>query len=188
MIPLQSIHEENRLCTKCELRKGCIQVVPGIGPAKASIMIIGEAPGADEDEEGIPFFGMCGRILTKVMNRAGLDRKECYITNTVCCRPPKNRTPLDNEVNMCKGWLWKKIKEVDPKVIVTLGKIPTRLLLKTKKTFKLGDMINDGYNVEYIKGKIYPYYHPSFWLRQGKKHETTTVDFFTKILEYSKSS
>src|SRR6185436_2246669 len=93
--PLMSLHDTQRQCSLCSLRKGCSQVVPGVGPRHAALMLIGEAPGADEDAEGVPFFGKCGKLLTKLLLQAKIERNECYITNTVGCRPPKNRKPTD---------------------------------------------------------------------------------------------
>ena len=108
-------------------------------------MLVGEAPGADEDLLGEPFVGRCGDLLTKMLTDLGIDRENVYITNTVKCRPvegKKNRPPKKEEIQSCKNWLWKEIQEVAPKVIVTFGKVPTSLLLKiSKHKLKLGDVV-----------------------------------------------
>jgi len=176
--PLTSLHEEHRKCTQCGLRSGCNQVIPGVGPRNAALMLVGEAPGADEDLEGVPFFGKCGKFLTKLLLQAKIERMDCYITNTVGCRPPKNRKPTDEEIQACKSWLWQKIKLVNPKVIITLGATPTRLLLGLKKSFKLGEYVGRENKVSYINSIILPAYHPSFLLQHGRKFEEDTVKLF----------
>lgn len=181
-LTLKDIHECNRTCVGCYLAKTRTQVVPGVGRSTAKIVLVGEAPGADEDIEGIPFFGRCGKLLTKLLLRAKLNREEMYITNTVCCRPPNNKLSKDEqEINSCKMWLWHKLRTIQPEIIVLFGKVPTRLLLKLKKTFKLADYVGVPHKIDGLSGLIYPWYHPSFLLQHGKRFEEDTVTFFGKI-------
>jgi uracil-DNA glycosylase len=178
-------------CTRCPLRKGCNQVVVGIGPLCAPLLIVGEAPGGDEDIEGEPFVGRSGQLLTKLLSDGGIDRETIYVSNAVKCRPPANRVPSPIEINTCKIWLWREIQTLSNlKVILTLGATPTGLLLKLK-TVSMGKLINKGYTVDYTSAKVYPWYHPSYILRrnkgtsgtEGTKLIDSTVDFFKKIKE-----
>ena len=110
---------ECKKCILCETRK---QVVKGNGNKKSKILLIGEAPGRNEDNVGIPFVGSAGKVLNKVLKKNGIERKEIYITNVVKCKPPGNRDPFDYEKEKCKIWLEKEIKKIKPRIIVTLGK------------------------------------------------------------------
>lgn len=176
-------------CTKCRvLCKTRTQVVMGYGNPQAKLMFVGEAPGQDEDIIGRPFVGRCGDLLTKMCESAGIVRDNIYITNTIRCNPitiknnrKSNREPLDEEIENCKEWLWKELNFVNPKVIVTFGKIPTRVLLKKKKSIKLGDLVGRVHcNVFQLKNGtepiIIPSYHPSYLLVYSKELITDTID------------
>jgi uracil-DNA glycosylase family 4 len=172
--------EEMKACTRCPLRQGCSQVVTGIGNFNSHLFIVGEAPGEDEDLEGEPFVGRSGQLLTKLLTEAGIDRKDVYISNSVKCRPPGNRKPSQLEINTCKVWLWKEIKALhNLKVIVTLGAVPTGLLLKLNSVV-MGRVINKSFTMEYTKAKIMPWYHPSYLLRRNKP---TQGDSGVKLIE-----
>ena len=108
-------------CTACALAASRTQVVPGVRPAGARIVLVGEAPGREEDEGGVPFVGRSGRLLDELLAGAGLDRRELAVVNTVKCRPPGNRTPRRAEAATCRPWLDTQVAAVDPAVIVTLG-------------------------------------------------------------------
>ena len=158
-------------CTMCGLCETRTNVVVGKGPRSSSLMIIGEAPGADEDMLAEPFIGRCGDLLTKMRDDSGVSRDNTYITNVVKCRPvqgKKNRAPSTEEIETCKRWLWEEMKVVNPRVILTLGKTPTGLLLKLKKTFKLADYINKAHQVEYLQSLVVPCYHPSYLMQTGR--------------------
>src|SRR5689334_4728070 len=115
--------KEIKVCTLCELSQKRTNAVPGAGPANAEIMFIGEGPGANEDQQGLPFVGQSGRLLEEMLASIGLTRKEVFIANVVKCRPPENRDPLPNEVEICtKTYLYRQIDLVNPKVIATLGR------------------------------------------------------------------
>lgn len=188
-------------CTRCHLHKsmpdGC-HPVPGDGPLTASMMIVGEALGEQESLLELPFQGMAGRMLEKMLKVNEIDRRDIYITNAVKCRPTHikwkkvcNRPPFNIEIEKCKSWLYNEICVVRPKVIVTLGKIPTQVLLykskhMKKKTFTLKNMTGQQYVIQYhdmmedIKWTsiVIPCYHPSYLMQHGRKQ----VDISTKIL------
>lgn len=119
---LEAINTQIVDCGRCDLFWGAAQPVVGVGPADADIMLIGEAPGADEDEHGQPFVGKSGKVLDKLLDGIGLSREEVYITNICKCRPPDNRDPKKNEVSACREFLDGEIACVKPKVICTLGR------------------------------------------------------------------
>jgi uracil-DNA glycosylase len=173
---LEQIHEQQLSCQKCGLRAGCRQVVPGNGVSRHGLMIVGEASGLDEDIEGEPFVGRSGQHLNNLLKQAGFERGNIYVTNTVCCRPPNNRTPTKEEIDNCKQWLWKKILAIEPKIILTLGKVPTGLLLR-KKTFSITSLVYKYYKVDYTDAQIAVCYHPSYLLRRNGKLDKETVEF-----------
>ena len=183
---LKELLKQMKYCSKCGLCKTRTQVVLPATAPNPQIMLVGEAPGADEDIMGSPFVGRAGDLLNKMLKEAGLERDQIYISNTVKCRPStnggrKNRPPTDNEIEQCRGWLWKEIQLIKPKVIVTLGKVPTRLLLKLKKTFKLGDHLGKTHNMDYCEADIIPALHPSFILQYGKDRMLETIDLLRKV-------
>ena len=144
----------------------------GKGPKTSDLILLGEAPGADEDLIGEPFVGRCGELLTKMLEDTGIDRETTYITNTVKCRPvvgKKNRPPEKEEISACRGWLWQELQEIKPKGVVTFGKSPTGLLLKIKKhKLKLGDVVGRRQSVDYMDSVIIPCYHPSYLMQTGR--------------------
>jgi uracil-DNA glycosylase family 4 len=119
--------------TACERCEGLVdsrsRIVNGVGPADADLLFVGEAPGATEDEDGVPFVGRSGDVLDEALRDAGLDRSDVRITNCVRCRPPDNRDPTDAELASCRGYLETEIDRVDPDIVVTLGKVPAEHLL-----------------------------------------------------------
>jgi uracil-DNA glycosylase family 4 len=116
-------------CTRCALSGTRTQVVYGAGDENADLMFIGEAPGFNEDQRGIPFVGAAGQLLDKLLVETGIERSDVYISNTVLCRPPGNRDPRPEETEACRPWLDERIDIVDPAVIVTLGNWATRYAL-----------------------------------------------------------
>jgi DNA polymerase len=115
--------EAIRRCTKCPLHAGRRNAVPGEGPLDADVMVVGEAPGRSEDEQGRPFVGAAGKLLDKLLEEAGLKRREVYITNVVKCRPPNNRDPKPEEISQCLPYLLEQIRIVKPRVIIAVGRI-----------------------------------------------------------------
>lgn len=174
-------------CTRCPLHKmlpeGCLPV-PGKG-TKSSIFIVGEAPGSNEVDLGEPFVGAAGKMLSLLLEGAGIERSKVYITNVVKCRPTddgrKNRPPSEKEIETCKRHLWEEIKEQAPSVIFTLGKVPTYTLLNSrlKKSFKMSDVIGKKYRVDWgIVLTIIPNLHPSYIMQYGKDKIKLATDIF----------
>ena len=156
-------------CCRCKLHaQGRKQLVFGAGSPTAELMFVGEAPGADEDEQGVPFVGRAGQLLTKMIEAMGFRRDEVYIANVLKCRPPGNRDPHPDEVESCEPFLFRQIDTIQPKVIVALGKFAAHTLLRTQ------DPISRlrGRVYEYRGRKLIPTFHPSFLLRSpGYKRE-----------------
>jgi len=149
-------------CSRCKLHTlGRKQVVFGVGNPDADLMFVGEAPGADEDLQGIPFVGRAGQLLTKIIEAIELKREDVYIANVIKCRPPQNRNPEQDEVETCEPFLFQQIDVIKPKVIVALGTFATRALLRTL------DPISRlrGRIFEYRGAKLIPTFHPAYLLR-----------------------
>jgi len=126
---LRDAYREARSCARCpQLAQTRTQVVFGSGNADADLMFIGEAPGASEDEQGVPFVGRAGKLLDQLLGEIGLAREDVFITNVLMCRPPDNRDPRPAEIEACQEWLWRKIELVRPIVVCTLGNFATKLL------------------------------------------------------------
>jgi uracil-DNA glycosylase len=119
---LAQIASEVAVCTNCQLHKTRKKSVPGVGPAAAEIMLIGEGPGFNENEQGLPFVGQAGQFLNELLGLAGMQREEVWIGNVVKCRPPNNRDPLPEELAACDKYLERQIAALDPKIIITLGR------------------------------------------------------------------
>src|SRR5215213_8490686 len=131
---LEKLAKQIKVCTKCELHRSRTNAVPGEGPTHAEIMLIGEGPGAREDEQGRPFVGASGKFLDQLLEQAGVTRADVWITNVVKCRPPGNRDPLPDEVKICtSNYLQHQIKIVNPSIIVTLGRFSMSLFFKGAK-------------------------------------------------------
>ncbi|MBI5637572.1 MAG: uracil-DNA glycosylase [Nitrospinae bacterium] len=165
---LEVIAREAAACTACGLHKTRTQTVFADGNPATGLMFVGEAPGADEDEQGKPFVGRAGQLLTKMIEAIGFRREDVYIANVLKCRPPKNRDPLPDEVAACEGFLKRQIAVARPAIICALGAHAAHTLLREETP--IGRM----------RGRIYDYegvpllatYHPSFLLRSpGHKKE-----------------
>lgn len=149
-------------CSRCKLHTlGRRQVVFGVGNPQADLMFVGEAPGADEDLQGVPFVGRAGQLLTKIIEAIGLARDDVYIANVIKCRPPQNRNPEQDEVETCEPFLFQQIDVIKPKVVVALGTFAARALLGTL------DPISRlrGRVYEYRGAKLIPTFHPAYLLR-----------------------
>ncbi len=164
---LEVIISEVAKCRKCEIGMSRTNPVPGEGNARARIMFIGEAPGADEDAQGRPFVGRAGQLLEKIINAMGLKRREVYIGNILKCRPPENRTPEANEIINCLPFLQRQIEIIKPDIIVALGAYSAQTLLETTKA--IGQM--RGQFFDYYPGlgkppiKLLATFHPAYLLR-----------------------
>lgn len=153
-------------CSLCEKRKN---VVFGVGNPQAEIMMVGEGPGANEDEQGIPFVGKAGQFLDDMLAIIGLDRTMIYIANIVKCRPPGNRDPLNVEQDACIGYLHRQIELIRPKILVSLGRIAAMRLIDGK--FRITKDHGQWYDIDGMR--MMAMYHPSALLRDpGRRPET----------------
>ena len=160
-------------CTKCKLHSTRNTVVFGGGDPNASIMIVGEAPGEQEDETGLPFVGRSGKLLDKMLEKCfGITREKVYIANIVKCRPPDNRDPDDDEMAACRGYLEQQITLVDPVVIITLGRVASQTLLDSKE--RIGKLRGKKHNVG--SRVVVPSWHPSYLLRRPAARWDTVED------------
>ena len=161
------LKQEYSTCTKCPaLCQSRSQVVFGSGNPKAEVLLIGEAPGANEDKQGIPFCGMSGQVLNELLNAVGLSREDIFITNTILCRPQDNRNPAKDEVENCRDRLDKLIQIMQPKGIVTIGNFATERILGKKGITSLRGKI-----FENAGRKIVPVIHPANYLYSGRNPE-----------------
>ena len=129
----EKLRTDVEMCRACPLGMQRQRVVFGQGKMSTDLMLIGEAPGAEEDEQGVAFVGKAGQLLTKILEAATISRDDIFITNVVKCRPPQNRNPSTDEVIACNKFLEAQIAIISPKIIVTLGNVPTRWFLKTSE-------------------------------------------------------
>jgi uracil-DNA glycosylase family 4 len=160
-------------CTRCKLhRAGRRQIVFGVGHPRAELMFVGEAPGRDEDLQGIPFVGRAGQLLTKIIEAIDLKRDDVYIANVIKCRPPENRNPEPDEVASCEPFLFRQVASIRPRVIVALGTSAAQTLLRTQDP------------ISRLRGRIYSYggakliatFHPAFLLRSPERKRDVWED------------
>jgi DNA polymerase len=170
---LEQLAEEIRTCVKCPLHESRTHAVPGDGNPRAQVMIIGEAPGREEDRSGHPFVGAAGRFLSSVLEGTGLDRADLFITNTVKCRPPSNRTPRKDEIDTCtSNYLFQQIELVNPRLIMLLGVVAARKLLGVKSVTEARGRVIEHDGLRYIVG-----YHPAVRLYREDLAEKVLEDF-----------
>ena len=160
-------------CTRCKLHtQGRKQIVFGVGNPDADLMFVGEAPGADEDIQGIPFVGRAGQLLTKMIEAINLRREDVYIANVIKCRPPGNRNPEPDEIAQCEPFLFRQIAAIQPKVIVALGSFAAKTLLRSDESIsRLRGRIYD-----FQGAKLIPTFHPSFLLRSPDRKRDAWED------------
>ena len=170
---LTLIREDLGDCTRCKLhRMGRRQIVYGVGNPNAALMFVGEAPGHDEDLQGIPFVGRAGQLLTKIIEAIDLSRDDVYIANVIKCRPPENRNPEPDEVASCEPFLFRQVQAIRPAVIVALGTFAAQTLLRTSdpisrlrgKVFHYGD------------ARLIPTFHPAYLLRSPERKREVWED------------
>ncbi len=154
-----SIHQ----CEACELASNCTQKVPGVGDQAADVMIIGEGPGHDEDIKGEPFVGRSGQLLDKMLAAIGISRGQVFITNIVKCRPPNNRDPHRDEVQACSQFLRAQVKQIKPKIILSVGRISAHSLLNTNEP--VGRLITNLHQLPDSDIPVKVTYHPAYLLR-----------------------
>lgn len=159
--PLNDLRTQAELCRSCPLWETRTNLVFGVGDPNARVLVVGEAPGADEDAQGEPFVGRSGQLLTQVLGLAGLSRSDVYIANILKCRPPGNRNPLPPEIEACTPWLREQTRTINPEFIVTVGNFATQFALKTD----LGVTKLRGRIHQAGRFKVYPVFHPAYALR-----------------------
>jgi uracil-DNA glycosylase len=163
----------------CPLIRTRTKLVFGAGNADADLMFVGEAPGATEDQQGLPFVGQAGKLLDDLLAEIGMNRTDVFITNVICCRPPGNRDPLPEEIEVCKPYLLRKIQLIQPRVICTLGNFATKLLTGSP----LGIMKAHGRPQEReVAGRVvtlFPVCHPAAGLRSDSVKQLLREDFET---------
>lgn len=158
---LERLKKEALSCAKCELSESRKNIVFGSGNPKAKLMFVGEAPGMEEDLQGLPFVGRAGGLLTKIIESIGLKREDVYIANILKCRPPNNRNPLPTEIIACEGYLIKQIELIRPNVICALGKFAAETLLRSQEPITR----IRGKFYDYRGSKLMPTFHPAYLLR-----------------------
>ena len=169
---LNEIRDDLGECTRCRLHEGRTHLVFGTGNPRARLMFVGEAPGQDEDEQGLPFVGRAGQLLTKMIESMGLNREEVYIANVLKCRPPGNRPPRPDEVATCGPFLRRQIASIHPDVLCTLGSFAAQAVLRREE------------KISAIRGKFFlvdgvtvlPTYHPAYLLRNPGEKRTVWED------------
>lgn len=166
-LDLTGLRELAVACEKCELSKTRTHVVFGTGNEQADLMFVGEAPGADEDQQGQPFVGRAGQLLTKIIEASGLTRDQVYIANVLKCRPPGNRNPKSSEIESCEPYLIRQVMLIQPKVICALGTFAAQMILRTDA--KISNLRGNFHSYHGIK--VMPTYHPAYLLRNpgGKR-------------------
>jgi len=170
---LAELREHIGECRRCPLGETRTHIVFGVGREDADVMLIGEAPGRNEDLKGEPFVGAAGRVLDELLASIGMRRADVYIANILKCRPPGNRDPLSDEIETCTPFLRDQVRLVEPRVIVPLGNFATRFVLRTEEgiTGLRGTVRHAG------GFTVLPIFHPAAALYDGSKHEALTADF-----------
>ncbi len=172
-VALQSIREELGDCTRCRLCERRTHLVFGVGNPRASLVFVGEGPGYDEDQQGIPFVGRAGQLLNRIIESIGITREDVYIANVVKCRPPENRTPLPDEVATCSPFLWRQLEAIRPRVVCALGGVAIKALLGSTAP------------VSRVRGEfralpggvlVMPTFHPAYLLRNPEKKKEVWED------------
>ena len=184
MSALSALHRRVCQCRNCPLGQAdgvredgsAFYHVPGEGPENARLMIVGEAPGAEEERTGRPFVGRSGRLLTEILAAAGLEREEIFITSVCKCRPPKNRTPLKTEIAACLPWLAAQFEAIRPRLVLAVGNVPSQTLLGVKT------------GINGLRGRFHqftwngrtmtlrPLFHPAYLLRNPRRVEGSPWD------------
>jgi DNA polymerase len=170
---LRIVREDLGDCTRCRLHKqGRKQIVFGVGNPRAELMFIGEAPGADEDQQGEPFVGRAGQLLNNMIKAMGVSREEIYIANIIKCRPPGNRTPERDECETCSPFLMRQISAIKPKAIVALGAVAAKTLLAINAP--MSELRGHWY--DFRGTKLAVTYHPAFLLRDPRQKKEAWKD------------
>lgn len=170
----QSLQSRVAICTRCDLHKGRTHTVFGTGDPAADWLLIGEAPGAEEDRQGKPFVGRAGKLLNAMLAAIGLERERVYIANILKCRPPNNRDPRPAEVAECESYLRQQIAMIQPKIILALGRIAAQNLLRIE--VPIGRMRGQRYEYADTKIPVVVTYHPAYLLRSPREKRKSWQD------------
>jgi uracil-DNA glycosylase family 4 len=174
---LVEVYNQASICERCPLSETRNRVVFGAGNSDADLMFVGEAPGAEEDRQGLPFVGRAGAFLTELIETIGLKRQDVFINNVLLCRPPGNRDPQPEEIDSCRPWLESRIQLIQPRVICTLGNFATKLLTSNP----VGITKVRGTPQEHVIGGrsvyVLPLFHPAAGLRTPRVAEQLREDF-----------
>ena len=176
---LVDLYKEVQRCEKCPLYETRTKVVFGAGNADADLMFVGEAPGAEEDRQGLPFVGRAGQLLNQLLEEIGLSREEVFIANVLKNRPPGNRDPQPQEIQACEPWLWQQVGLIEPRVVCTLGNFSTKLLSGSQTGIT---KVRGTPQVHELGGRmvyLLPLFHPAAALRTPAVKETLRADFAT---------
>jgi DNA polymerase len=176
---LVDLYKEVQRCEKCPLYETRTKVVFGAGNADADLMFVGEAPGAEEDRQGLPFVGRAGQLLNQLLEEIGLSREEVFIANVLKNRPPGNRDPQPAEIQACEPWLWQQVGLIEPRVVCTLGNFSTKLLSGSQTGIT---KVRGTPQVHELGGRmvyLLPLFHPAAALRTPAVKETLRADFAT---------
>ena len=174
---LVDVYQEASECTKCPLSETRTNVVFGAGNSDASLMFVGEAPGAEEDRQGLPFVGRAGALLTELLAGIGMERKDVWICNVLKCRPPGNRDPQPIEIESCEPYLFRQVELIEPRVVATLGNFATKLLTGSRVGIT---RVRGTPQVHEIGGRsefVMPLLHPAAALRTPALVDTLREDF-----------
>lgn len=178
---MEAIRQELENCDRCKLCEGRKNIVFGSGNVRAKLVFVGEAPGRDEDIQGLPFVGRAGQLLTKIIESIGLSREEIYIANIIKCRPPGNRNPLPEEIASCFPYLLRQLEVIQPDIICALGKFSAQTLTGSSEPIsRLRGNFFDFHGI-----KLIPTFHPAYLLRnpQGKKQVWEDMKAIRRELE-----
>ncbi len=179
---LEKISDDLTGCMRCGLGAFRKNIVFGEGSCSAELMFVGEGPGSEEDKTGVPFVGLSGKLLTKIISAMNFTRESVYICNIVKCRPENNRNPLPEEMKICMPYLKRQIQVIKPKVICTLGAVAAKALLQTTKP--ISNL--RGHFCDYNGIKVMPTFHPAYLLRNQEK-KALVWDDMKKIMKYLKT-
>jgi DNA polymerase len=174
---LISVYREMCDSHACPLKTVRTKLVFGAGNANADLMFVGEAPGANEDKQGLPFVGRAGKLLDDLLAEVGIQRADTFVTNVICCRPPGNRDPLPEEIEACKPYLFRKIELIEPKVICTLGNFATKLLTGDPTGIT---RVHGRPQEREVGGRVvllFPIFHPAAALRTDAIKQLLREDF-----------
>ncbi len=181
--PLDVIRADIGDCRRCKLGPGRKKLVFGVGNPKAELVFVGEGPGEEEDNQGVPFVGRAGQLLTKMIEAMGFDRSDVYICNVVKCRPPNNRNPEPDEIEACEPFLREQLSSLSPKVIVALGKFAAQTLLRESTAIS---RLRGNWR-EYCGVPLMPTFHPAYLLRSPEEKKKAWLDLQQVMMRFGKT-